>query len=275
MFYNIKNCLDKQTTPNILFQMYRSNLMAIQGDNGRETEIKRDKVRERETMYSFLQLQLMESLPDYRKTSGLPSLCDDNLILQLPGSIVAGLLPLHTVTTLHWQALCESSECTRSVRAGHCLTSSLEETYKAVLGSSHLTDVETVEGNLPRFPYYPRAQPGPSPGHLSLEPCPNPLALLTCSMLATECAPRKAFPSALDSNYRAPTTLLSFQTYLTKKNTLREAAFSSLLYQHKVTLICTPRKDQPEPIHYHGREATCLNAGFQHIIVLFSPGCKK
>ena len=179
MFYNIKHCLDKQTTPNILFQMCRSNLMAIQGDNGRETEIKRDKVRERETMYSFLQLQLMESLPDYRKTSGLPSLCDNNLILQLPGSIVAGLLPLRTVTTLHWQALCESSEGTRSVRAGH----------------------------------------------LSLEPCPNPLALLTCSMLATECAPQKAFPSALDSNYRAPTTLLSFQTYLTKKNILRKLHF--------------------------------------------------
>ena len=131
------------------------------------------------------------------------------------------------------------------------------------------------EGNLPRFHYYPRAGPGPSPGHLSLELCPNPPALLTCSMLATECAPQKAFPSALDFNYRAPTTLLSFQTYLTKKNTLWEAEFSSLLSQCKVTLICMPRKDQPEPIHYHGREATCSNTSFQHIIVLFSPGCRK
>jgi len=48
MFYNIKNCLDEQTTPNTLFQMCRSNLMATQRDNGRETEIKGDKVRERE-----------------------------------------------------------------------------------------------------------------------------------------------------------------------------------------------------------------------------------
>lgn len=153
--------------------------------------------------------------------------CDDSLILQLTCEHCGSLLPLRTVTTLGWQALCETSVCTRSMRAGHCLASSLEETYKAVLGSSHLTDVETVEGNLPRFQYYPRAGPGPSPGHLSLEPCPKPPALLTCSVSNRVCSP-KSFSFSPRLKLQSPYDFALIPN-LTKKNMLREAAFSSLL----------------------------------------------
>lgn len=138
-------------------------------------------------MYSFLQLQIMESLPEHRQTRGLPWLV---MTISFYSYLGALQQPAPTTHGNNTSLACETSVCTRSMRAGHCLASSLEETYKAVLGSSHLTDVETVEGNLPRFQYYPRAGPGPSPGHLSLELCPNPLALITCSVSNRVCSPK-------------------------------------------------------------------------------------
>lgn len=187
MFNNIKNCLDEQTTPNTVSNVQKQFDGNTERQQERNRDEKRQSQREGERMYSFLQLQIMESLPDYRKIRGLPWLVMTISFYSYLGALRQPAPITHGNNT---SLAYETSVCTRSMRAGHCLASSLEETYKAVLGSSHLTDVETVEGNLPRSQYYPRAGPGPSPGHLSLEPCPNPLALLTCSVSNTVCSPK-------------------------------------------------------------------------------------
>lgn len=115
--------------------------------------------------------------------------------------------------------------------------------------------------------------PESSPGSCALEPhCQPPGSANPFYICTRVWSPRKLFP-------QSPTSLLSFQTYSTKKNTLLNCLGNCIFPLSspsvKRHLVVYVGRTNPNPFITREGKPHVLNPGFLHIIVHFSLAAKS